>query len=489
MAKKIMLIMPPYHCGVVEVAGTWPPLTLQCLAGPLLEVGHKVEIYDAMSEFHDFPQVEERLKKSWPEVVGISAYTATINAALEVAKVAKKLNPDVVVVMGGVHPTFMYEEIFTQNPDLVDYIVRGEGEVTFPELLKAIENGQDLMEVQGIAYTQNGEIVVTSDRPLIEDLDTIRPAWDLVDYSKYPLHVLEGSRIGIVFASRGCDKECTFCSQQKLWRQTCRSRSTEAFIKDVTYLHQKHGANAFLLADEFGTHDRERWEALLDAIIAADLDARFMVETRVEDVVRDADIMDKYKKAGLLHMYVGVEAVEQETLDYLKKDITTEQSREAIRLINEADIVSECSFILGFPDESPERIKKTVRLAIEYDPDFAHFLMVTPWPYADIYAELKPYIEDFDYSHYNLITPVVKPKKMSRDEVWQQLLYCYKKFYMQKLPKWMGLKDASKKRYCLTAARLIMANSFLKSHLAGLGEMPEEVKKYFRMGKKKSIGG
>lgn len=487
MSKKVMLIMPPYHCGVVEAAGTWPPLTLQCLAGPLLEAGHEVEIYDAMSEFDDLVQVEERLRQRQPEVVGISAYTATMNAALEVAKIAKRLNPDGVIVLGGVHPTFMYEEIFTQNPGLVDYIVRGEGEITFPELLKAMENGDDLRKVQGIAYTSSGEIVVTPDRPLIENLDMIRPAWDLIDYRKYPLHVVEDSRIGIVFASRGCDKECSFCSQRKLWRQTHRARSLDAFIGDVDYLYRKHGVNVFLLADEFGTNNRERWESLLDALIEKSFDARFLVETRVEDIVRDADIMDKYVQAGILHIYIGVEAAEQETLDYLKKEITIEQSREAIRLIKEAGMISECSFILGFPDETEERIKKTLELAIDYDPDFAHFLMLAPWPYADIYEEMKPYVKNFNYADYNLVTPVVEPKNMTLDEIFDWLLYCYKNFYMQKIPKWMKLESAFKKDYCLSAAKLIMMHSFLRKHMVDLGKMPGEMKMYFEEGRKQKV--
>ena len=177
-------------------------------------------------------------------------------------------------------------------------------------------------------------------------------------------------------------------------------------------------------------------------------------------------------------MYLGVEAATQETLDRFKKTQTCEECKEAIRLLNEQNIITECSFILGLPEETPESIQDTIELAKYYNADNPHFLMISPWPYADMYEELKPYIEDWDFRNYNLVKPVIKPKNMTREEVFKSVLQCYKKYYMQKLPQWDALKDEFKKELLFRGLKAIMENSFLKEHMKKEGKMPEEVKKY-----------
>jgi anaerobic magnesium-protoporphyrin IX monomethyl ester cyclase len=473
MSKKILFITPPYHCGVVEVAGRWVPLTFVYLAGAAREAGFDPLIYDAMTKGHGFRQIRRRIAEVKPDYVASTAITSTAPDALEILKIAKEVNPAVKTVLGGVHPSFLYREVL-QNP-FVDYVVREEGEETLKELLLALDDGRHPGEVRGIAYRDGGKVVATRPRPFIRDLDSLATAWDLLDWSDYRYFVMPKSRLGAISTSRGCSHDCTFCSQQKFWHQSWRARKPEKVVEEIEHLFRTYGVNVFLIPDEYPTSSRERWERLMDLLIERDLGISLLMETRAEDIVRDRDILWKYRKAGVVHIYIGVEATDQETLDLIKKDIKVETGVEAIRLIHEHGMITETSFILGFPHETKQSIKKTLRLSKIYNPDFAHYLALAPWPYADMYQALEPYIVERDYRKYNLVDPVIKPEKMSIKEIDWAIIDCYRSFYMGKLGEMVTMKDEFKKRYLIASMKLIMNSSFIVDKLGSLGTIPPQV--------------
>ncbi len=481
MSKKILFITPPYHCGVVESAGKWPNLGFVYLAGAVRDAGFEPVIYDAMSKFDEYPEIEARIRAEEPDFVCSTAYTSTINDAVKVLELAKRISPDITTLIGGVHPTFCYEELMAQSSEAIDFCIRGEGEITAPELLKALEAGENLEQVKGIVYLDGDRLVKTADRPFIDDLDSLNPAWDIVNWKEYPLYFIEDSTVAILNSSRGCIHHCAFCSQHKFWQGTYRERDPHKFVAEIEHLFTEYGVNIFFIADEYPTRNAERWETILDILIEKNLGVHLLIETCVHDIIRDRDITWKYRKSGILFIYMGVEATNNERLEIFKKNIKFEESKEAIRIINEAGMITESSVILGMPDETPESIQETFELAKEYGPDFMHFLMIAPWPYADMYEDLKPYIEEYDYSKYNLVAPVIKPKEMTRDEVFAEVLNCYKNYYMDKLPKWHAMKGNDLKRSCLlNGMKAIMKNSFLKDHMKGRGKMPHAIEKYMK---------
>lgn len=473
MAKKILFITPPYHCGVVEVAGRWVPLTFVYLAGAVREAGFEPIIYDAMTKRHGFKEIRKKIAEVKPAYVASTAITSTTPDALEVLRVAKEVNPAVVTILGGVHPSFLYKEVLENA--YVDYVVREEGEETLKELLLALDADKDPGQVEGIAYRVGREIVATRPRPFIQDLDGLSTAWDLIDWSDYRYFVIPKSRLGALSTSRGCSHDCTFCSQQKFWHQSWRARKPEKVVEEMEHLTKTYGVNVFLIPDEYPTSSRERWERLMNLLIEKDLGIYLLMETRAEDIVRDKDILWKYKKAGVIHIYIGLEATDQHTLDFIKKDIKVETGVEAIRLIHEHGMITETSFILGFPDETKKSIGKTLKLSKVYNPDFAHYLALAPWPYADMYKELKPYIVDTDYRKYNLIDPVIKPKKMTLKEIDWAIIDCYRSFYMGKFKEIVTMKDEFKRRYLFASMKLIMNSSFIVDKLGALGTIPPQV--------------
>lgn len=199
-------------------------------------------------------------------------------------------------------------------------------------------------------------------------------------------------------------------------------------------------------------------------ILKKDLQLEILMETRVDDIVRDEDIMNLYWDAGVRHIYVGVESAFQDELDLFKKNMEVEESKRAIEIINEAGIISETSFVLGMPDDTKEKFEATAELAIYYNPDLAFFLALAPWPYSDIYEEVKPYIVDFNYSNYNLVKPVIKPKNMDIQEVEEMLFECFKKFYLNKM-KQIPYMSKFKRDYMISVSKLLMEHSYLGEYL------------------------
>jgi anaerobic magnesium-protoporphyrin IX monomethyl ester cyclase len=472
--KRILFITPPYHCGVVEVAGHWIPLTFVYLAGAVRDAGFKPVIYDAMTKRHSHRQIRKEIKRVNPAYVATTAITSTVLDALEVLKSAKDVNPAITTIIGGVHPNFMFREMLENA--YVDYVVRGEGEESLSELLLSLKKGGNLKNVKGVSYRSDGKVVSTPPRPFINDLDALSTAWDLIDWKDYRYFVIPKSRLGSVSTSRGCSHDCTFCSQQKFWHQSWRGRRPEIVVKEIVGLFHDYGVNVFLFPDEHPTHDRDRWEKMLDLLIEKDLGIYLLMETRAEDIVRDKDILWKYKKAGVIHIYIGVEATDQETLDLIKKDVSVQVGVEAIRLIHEHDMITETSFLLGFPHETKKSVARTLKLSKVYNPDFAHYLALAPWPYADMYKELEPHIAVKDYRKYNLIDPVIKPEKMSLKAIDWAIIDSYRSFYMGKFKELITMKDAFKKRYLLVSMKLIMNSSFIVDKLGSLGSMPPQVK-------------
>ena len=397
--SRILFVVPPYHCWGVQVIGNWPPLQLAYLAGSAVDAGHEARIFDAMNLGRSFEDVAEEIESYGPDFVMTLDYlpvtgaisTATVPAALEVLAIAKRIDPDIVTMIGGPHPTFMYAEILGDAENRADFVLRGEMERTLVELLEAQPAGR-AEEVAGIAFRRDGETVATPMRPHIADLDSLRPAWDLLDWDAYHYNIEPWGRMASILTSRGCMMGCSFCSQRLFWRGEWRARDPRNVVDEVRHLVEAYDVKFITLIDAYPTKDRERWERLLELFIEADLDVSFLIETRVEDIIRDADILPKYREAGIIHLYMGAESSSDEMLASLNKGTDVEMNKRALDLARENDIMTEASFMIGSPTETWETVKKTAEEAIRLNPDIAVFPVLTPMPTPERYACARGFV-------------------------------------------------------------------------------------------------
>ena len=467
-----------------EIAGRWIPLGLVYLAGAARQSGVTAEIYDAVSKGHGYREIEAHLFAAAADYVACSAMTSTIHDALKTLELAKNVRPESVTILGGVHPTCMYEEILNSS-SYVDYVVIGEGEITLRQLLDVLEAGGDPATVPGLAFRREHRIVTTERRPLMERLDGLPMGWDLLEWSDYYCLAIPGSRLGSISTSRGCDQECTFCSQRKFWNNCWRARDPYGVAEELEYLYVTHGVNVLMITDEYPTRDRGRWEALLDAIIEKNLPVHLLMETRAADILRDRDIMEKYRKAGIIYVSLGIETADQATLDAVKKGVAVEDMVPVFDALRDHGIVSEASFILGFPGETPESIKKTMQLVQQLNPDIANFFSYTPWPSATGYGEEASLVRERDYRKFNLVDPVLEPRRMSTLQVDVALADCYRRFYMGKIMDFMTMEAGFKRDYLMGITKLFMSSNFVmrKLGIGILGKIPskiDEVKMKFR---------
>jgi len=474
--SRILFVTPPYNCWGVQTIGNWPPLQLAYLAGAAIKAGHEAKIYDAMNKEKSYDDIRSQIESFKPDfVMGLdylpvtgAISTATVPGALKVLGIAKEVDPTIVTMIGGPHPTFMYDEILRTEGNPADYVIRGEGEATLVDLMAKAPLGQ-AADVQGIAFFNDGEVVATPMRRHIEDLDTLEVAWHLLDWEDYHYNVEPWGRMASVLTSRGCMMGCSFCSQRLFWRGDWRARKPENVVAEMRYLVDTYQVEFITLIDAYPTHDLERWERILDLLIEEKLPVHLLIETRVEDIIRDANILQKYHDAGIIHVYLGAETSTDDMLNSLNKGTTTDQNKQAIDLLKTHDIMIEASFMIGFPGETQDSIKVTIAEAIRLNPDIAVFPVITPMPFTPLWDEMHDRIRVWDYSKYNLVTPIIEPYAMTMDDITIALGRCYMTFYSSKMKEIMALPEGFKRRYMLSAMKEMMKDYGRNFDFMGIG--------------------
>jgi anaerobic magnesium-protoporphyrin IX monomethyl ester cyclase len=459
---RILFIHPNYHSGGAEIAGNWPPAWVAYLTGALKTAGYTdVHFVDAMTNDLTEEQVRAVIAEKRPDVVGCTAITPSIYKAQRLLQIVKEVDSRIVTLLGGVHATFMYQQVLGEAP-WIDAIVRGEGEEIMVELARTIDEGRwptDRDKVKGIAYSRDGRIVATVAAPTVKDLDAVMPDWSVLEWDKYN-YIPLGKRVAIPNMARGCPYTCSFCSQWKFWRDY-RIRDPKKVVDEIETLMRDHDVGFFILADEEPTINRKKFIAFCEELIARDLGILWGINTRVTDILRDQDVLPLYRKAGLIHVSLGTEAAAQLKLDRFNKETTVADNKRAIALLREAGILTEAQFIVGLENETRETLEETYQMARDWAPDLANWAMYTPWPFTDLFRELGDKVEIFDYEKYNFVTPIIKPAAMDRAELLDRVMHNYRRFYMHKALfsyPWAG--SGERRRYLLGCLKAFLKAGF-----------------------------
>ncbi|MFO1251795.1 MAG: magnesium-protoporphyrin IX monomethyl ester anaerobic oxidative cyclase [Inhella sp.] len=414
-----MLINPPHTAIGSRIPDDHlPPLGLLSIGGPLLDAGFAVELIDADRLHLALGQIVAEVAERSPDVVmlGHSGSSSAHATVVALCRALKQALPSVITVYGGVHPSYHWDEILQAEP-CIDVIVRGEGEQTTLDLLRALAAGADLSAVRGIAYRAGtpAQVRATAAAPMIRNLDDYRIGWELIDHRDYTYW--GGKRAVVLQFSRGCPHLCSYCGQRGFWTQW-RHRDPVRLAQEIARLHREHGVELINFADELPTGSRKLWRAFLEALIAENVPVLLVGSTRAGDIVRDADILHLYRQAGVIRFLLGIESYSEATLKQIAKGASMSEDRQAIQLLRQHGILSMATYVVGFEEERDADLWRSLRHLLRYDPDQIQLLYVTPHRWTPFYktAEHRPVIQPdtrrWDYKHQVLATRHMPPWRL-----------------------------------------------------------------------------
>lgn len=378
---KVTLVYPPWQ---FYSPSKLYPMGVGYLAAHMLRAGFEnIDIVDLNHEISDTQDVFKRsldlVEKKNPDILGITCWTVHLPFCVEFVSRYKKKHPGVKVVLGGVHASSQPEELMKLCP--ADIIVRGEGEETLVDLVRAIEKSRDLSEVPGISFRRGGMVLHTKDRPLVKNLDDLPfPAYQLLaPIEQY--QPLNRSYVFSVLASRGCSYRCIFCSANQLWKYQ-RRRSPENIVEEIHDLIKRYRLGFVRFEDDDLTMKRE-WAVQLFQLLKT-VPVRFDCLTRIDKV--DNGLLHAMAEAGCEGVYHGIESASARLRKLLRKGfpdwVTGDYVRSIVTREVSLGLTPTVSAMIGIPTETEEEVKETFDLMSDLKRLGARtqLWMMTPYP-------------------------------------------------------------------------------------------------------------
>jgi len=367
---KVLLIVPPNSVADRKPLGKFTlstsPLGLSYIAAVLEANGFSVSILDLSFPTMEMERLKEKIAQFEPDIVGVSTMTSNFPSAVLVAKKAKLWNPASIVVMGGIHATFLHRDILKTVPE-VDFVVRYEGEYTMSELVDALDKKGFVENVKGISYREKGQLVSTPFRSRIEDLDGLPyPAHHLLEPSFEEYISYYGKRNFPIMTTRGCPFGCIYCSTMAFHGRKYRTRSIPNVIGELRYLIERFKADNISFADDNFTLQKDRVFSLCEEIRKENLSIEWGCSARVDQV--SEELLKAMKSAGCTDIFFGIESTSQRVLDIVRKRFTVKQAKDAVKTAEKLGIRTHCSFVLGLPGESERSLNNIVSFLEETKP-------------------------------------------------------------------------------------------------------------------------
>jgi radical SAM superfamily enzyme YgiQ (UPF0313 family) len=352
-----------------------PPIGMYYIAAALKEGGHTVAVRNWHDRRGGTEDVAAELGVARPRVVGFSIVHANRWGGIDIARIAKRVDPSVTTVFGGVGATHLWSHLLGHFPE-VDYVVLGEGEIAFAELCAAVAAGDraGAEAVAGIAYRRRGRPVKTAAPPPIPDLDAL----------PMPARHFDLPHLAL---TRGCVSGCAFCGSPAFWGRRVRSHSASYFVAQMAALRRR-GRRFVHVSDDTFTRDRRRAIEVCRGIVDQKLDdVSWTAISRVDAV--DEDVLAWMRRAGCIQISYGVESGSAEIRRRLNKRISDEQIRLAFALTQRYGIMARAYFIYGCPGESHDTIRETIDLMLSIQPLGAVFYILDLFPGTALYADMQ----------------------------------------------------------------------------------------------------
>lgn len=437
MTMKLLFVEPPKGYWFVMGEYLPPPTSLLALAAYVEREVEDVEVdlLDCQAESVDWRGVEERIRAFAPDVVASSGFTCNAYACARVAESAKAVDPDIVTVVGGQHFSFTAEESLSSFPE-IDYVIRGEGEQTLVDLLRAVRDSGNLGSIDGLSFRHNGSIIHNPPRRLIKDLDNLPiPAYRLIEENidRYHFRMMGGrARYLILEGSRGCWHRCSFCTQWKHWGGMWRTKSVQRIADEMFILRDELGAGFIWLTDdnfEFGRRGADLARELKERGFGDSV--TWFCQARMDDIVQHPDIVSRLHDVGNTWQLFGVENSSPQVLSDFRKEEKVEDAAKAVSILRENGILAQSMMVIGSRRDTSGSIQELRDFALSLDTDLAIFAVLTPLPGTEIneVAAHSGWIEDSNYSHYDMVHAIMPTETLTRQEVQEELYQCYKSFF------------------------------------------------------------
>ncbi|MDP8235249.1 MAG: radical SAM protein [Candidatus Erginobacter occultus] len=415
---KVLLINPAFSCDLVfgnaagRIGALLPPLGLAYIASILEKNNHEVDIIDGVLLATKFDRgleyIRDIISKSEASVVGVTATTPQIQAAIDTINMIKTIDPKKITVLGGPHITAVPDTLLAVRS--IDYGVWGEGEYSFLEFINKLADGEKPEGTPGI-ITRNGGRAAFIPRSYQAQIDEIPfPARHLLPFQEYRPAITNYRRLPAtqIITSRGCPYHCIFCHKSTTGN-VFRAHSPEYVLREIETLIDDYGVKDIQIFDDTFTLDPERVQRICEGIKERKLDIGWNCMTRADRLT--PDLLKLMKSAGCYQIGVGIESGSPRILKLIKKGVDKDVLKGAVRMIKAAGIETRCFFMIGLPTETRDEVKMTIDFARELNPQVAQFLIATPYPDTEMWELCREngVINSSDFSGFTMYRPDCLP--------------------------------------------------------------------------------
>lgn len=416
---KVFLIQP--HTNNLIIDETWllEPLALEYLGVGLKMDGHEVMLHDARLD----PDIQTDFVDFQPDIVGITGYTIHRNIIKDIAAQLKQLQPELFVVVGGHHATICPTDF---NDPHIDLVVIGEGVQALRSVTQRLRENKPIDDIEGLAFPGKS-MTFTSPRthPPLNELPF--PDRTLTQQHRQNYYVELMRPTASVRTSLSCSSRCTFCSIWKTTDGKYLRRSPEEVVEELKTVAEPH----IYLSDDESMLDVKRMDRLADLIREAGIQKKFTCYARVDTVIKHPDLIEKWRDIGLTRVYIGFESFDNKRLQKLKKNITTDQQEQAVKIINKLGLFCFAQFMIE-PDFDRSDFDALIRYVRNLKLRYASFSVLTPLPGTQLYQEKEKDLITQDPLLYDFLHTVL-PTKLPMREFYQELARTYEQavpFYL-----------------------------------------------------------
>ncbi len=382
--KVLLLNLPTDLNDVSNYSGVIQPFGLAVMSSFLKNHAVDVTLFDAQAHHLNRREILNYIKELNPGMVGLPLMTSNLPQTIPFLKDVKEMNPQIITVLGGAHPSAAYENLLKNNEE-VDIAVIGEGEYTLLELLETIDRGGSLDRVKGIAYREEDQIKVNPFREFIHDLDSLPFGdWGSLPMDNYwDAWTIKKNYVNIIL-SRGCPFQCTFCGAQNAMGRVLRKRSPRHILEEVQLLHDKYNVRNLLISDSTFNIDNKWVVEICEGLLKMKDPPIWGCNIRADLI--DKEMMQLMKRSGCVKLFIGIESADNGMLKNMKKGNTIENIQKGLKIIDECGLTADYGFILGLPGETEESMKRTIAFAKGIKKGICNFTLAAPFPGTEFYA-------------------------------------------------------------------------------------------------------